>query len=79
MTTTALFKHIKTGQIFQMVIGTTHITFAKLHNPVAPVNPDLVCDNCGKGVWNATNFGNNVHFCPQTTVIPTSFFIKRDV
>lgn len=41
---------------------------------VTPVQSTMKCE-CGHAVWNATNFGNLVHFCPdrEMTVEVTDF------
>ena len=34
-------------------------------SPIADIPSNMTCDNCKQAVWNATNFGNTVHFCPD--------------
>lgn len=37
-------------------------------SPIKPVNSDMQCSNCGQKTWNATNFVNLIHFCPNTVL-----------
>jgi len=50
--------------------------------PVAePVESDIKCSNCGIGAWNATNFCNTIHFCPNrelADVMITDYKAKKD-
>lgn len=33
--------------------------------PVPSVDNGIRCSNCGHAEWNAHNFGNLIHFCPN--------------
>jgi hypothetical protein len=57
------FSEIKLGAIF--FVGNT--AYAKLH--VARNHNKHICTSCNEEmVWNATNFNNLVHFCPNNEV-----------
>ncbi len=34
-------------------------------SPIDDIASNMRCDNCKCSVWNATNFNNTVHFCPD--------------
>lgn len=36
--------------------------------PLAKPEPSSIPCNCGDSTWNATNFGNTIHFCPEREI-----------
>lgn len=36
--------------------------------PIPPIDNAMRCSNCGRAEWNASNFGNTVHFCPDREI-----------
>ena len=43
--------------------GKNSLTFA----PITPVPSNVTCE-CGHNEWNATNFSNLIHFCPNREI-----------
>lgn len=67
------FKHI--AEKYRGVILIQHYTFdgSKRCLAFTPIDPvqfagDHKCGSCGLSEWNATNFGNPVHFCPDREI-----------
>jgi len=49
--------------VFFLQIGKRKVPFIALSKPV---QGQMICSDCGLGVWNASNLFNLVHFCPNT-------------
>ncbi len=60
------FKNVKPGQIFSTIINGQEILFAKLQRDVAWKT--CSCVSCFDWSWNATNFKNLIHFCPESEI-----------
>jgi len=52
------FSDLKAGRVFFR----GNAAFVKL---ATPIPSDLICSKCKQAVWNAHNFSNAVHFCPN--------------
>lgn len=71
-TVKATFKQIaerNTGRILIMRYGTAkqgekYLVFS----PIPPKDSTMKCGSCGWNIWNATNFSNDIHFCPNREI-----------
>jgi hypothetical protein len=37
-------------------------------SPIPPIKSNMQCSECKTSQWNATNFSNNIHFCPDREI-----------
>ena len=68
------FRDVKPGGIFNV----KDHTYARLHKPYGNKDRGGCCKAVYQPVWNATNFTNSVHFCPDTEVEGTRFKMEKE-
>jgi hypothetical protein len=61
------FKYLQSKYAGRVLImpyagGTKELAFSPL---ASPVDSSMKCGRCGYALWNATNFVNTIHFCPD--------------
>jgi hypothetical protein len=52
------------GRILILAYSVRGVSKSLVFSPV-PARPSGLMCSCGNSDWNATNFGNFVHFCPD--------------